>query len=259
MVDTTHVLFLRDINLMIQIFKNIFSRPKQGGIFYNKIKVIVGFPPQDISLYIEAFTHRSISKKNRETGKRLNYERLEFLGDAILGAVIAHWLYTESPNEQEGYLTQMRSKIVSRKNLNNLGEKLELKSLIRSKTKDSKDILGDVFEALIGAIYEDQGYEACRKFIHKKIINPFIDLDQLENQISSYKSLMIEWSQKNRKVIEFVTIEEENAEENIVFMSSIMIDEKIIAKGRANSKKKAEEISAKRAYFTMQDELSSSK
>lgn len=244
---------------MISILKKIFSRPTQDGIFYNKVKKVLGFSPKNISLYTEAFTHRSASKKNKITGKRLNYERLEFLGDAVLGAVIAHWLYKESPNEQEGYLTQMRSKIVSRKNLNTIGEKLELKTLIRSKTKDSKDILGDVFEALIGAIYEDQGYEICRQFICEKIIKPFINLDQLENQISSYKSLMIEWSQKNRKGIEFVTIEEENAEENIVFMSSLMIDEKVIARGRANSKKRAEEISAKRAYFSMKSKLSSIK
>lgn len=181
------------------------------------------------------------------------------MGDAILGAVIAHWLYIESPNEQEGYLTQMRSKIVSRKNLNKLGEELHLKKLIQSKTKDSKDILGDVFEALIGAIYEDQGYVKCQNFIHEKIINPFIDLNNLENQISSYKSLLIEWSQKNKKKIEFLTLEEENAEDSIIFTSSLLIDKKIIAKGRANSKKRAEEISAKRAYFSMQAELSLTK
>ncbi len=244
---------------MIRIFQKIFSRPKQGGIFYHKIKEITGFSPQNILLYEEAFTHRSAPKKNKKTGKRHDYERLEFLGDAVLGAVIAHWLYIEAPNEQEGYLTQMRSKIVSRKNLNNLGEKLELKPLIYSRTKDSKDILGDVFEALIGAIYEDQGYKKCSEFIHKKIIKPFINLDQLENQISSYKSLIIEWAQKYKKTPEFVTTEEENAEENIIFTSSLLLDKKIIAKGRATSKKKAEEISAKRAYFIMKNKLSSSK
>ncbi len=241
---------------MIQIFKKIFSCPKKDGNFCDKIKEVVGFYPKNIDLYREAFTHRSISKKNKVVGERYNYERLEFLGDAILGAVIAHWLYVESPNEQEGYLTQMRSKIVSRKNLNTLGEKLNLKPLIRSKTKDSKDILGDVFEALIGAIYEDRGYMICRTFIHDKIISPFINLDSLENQISSYKSLLIEWSQKNKKRIEFLTVEEENAEDSIIFTSSLLIDEKVVAKGRANSKKRAEEISAKRAYFSMQTELS---
>ncbi|MFV0531995.1 MAG: ribonuclease III [Flavobacteriales bacterium] len=244
---------------MIQLFKKIFSRPEQDGIFYKKIKNVIGFSPQDISVYKEAFTHRSASKKNIQTGKKYNYERLEFLGDAVLSAVIAHWLYTEAPDEQEGYLTQMRSKIVSRKNLNHLGQRLNLKPLIYSKTKDSKDILGDVFEALIGAIYEDMGYETCRKFIHGKIIKPFINLDQLENQISSYKSLIIEWSQKNKKTLEFVTLEEENAEDNIIFMSSLLINKKVIAKGRANSKKIAEEISAKRAYFSLQNKLSSPK
>ncbi len=241
---------------MISILKNIFSRPEKGGIFYNGIRDILGFEPRNIALYVEAFTHRSVSKKSEETGKRINYERLEFLGDAVLGSVIAHWLYKESPNEQEGYLTQMRSKIVSRKNLNNVGEVLGLDRLIVSKVKDSKDVVGDVFEALIGAIYEDRGYEMTKKFIHKKIIIPFIDIDQLENQISSYKSFMIEWSQKNKKTLEFVTVEEENAEDGIIFMSSLMLDSNIIAKGRANSKKKAEEISAKRAYFSMKDKLS---
>ena len=103
-----------------------------------------------------------MTKKNR------NYERLEFLGDAVLGLIIADWLYKESPEKQEGYLTQMRSKIVSRKNLNRLGKQLQLQKLIRSKNKNSKNILGDVLESLIGAIYIDQGYAACQKFINKK-------------------------------------------------------------------------------------------
>lgn len=243
---------------MIKIFKKIFSRPKKDGIFYDKIEKLLGFPPNNILVYKEAFIHRSASKKNKQTGKRLNYERLEFLGDAILGAVIAHWLYQESPNEQEGYLTQMRSKIVSRKSLNNLGSKLGLESVIQSKTQDSKDIVGDVFESLIGAIYEDQGYDICQKFILSRIIKPYIDLQQLENHIASYKSLIIEWSQKNKKTLEFKTIEEDNAEDNTVFISSLMIDNKVIAKGRANSKKKAEETAAKRTYFSMKNELSSS-
>jgi len=230
---------------MLRFFKTIFSRQSfSDKTFCYRIKAVTGIFPREVSIYREAFIHRSIiDKKNR------NYERLEFLGDAILGLIVADWLYKKSPDKQEGYLTQMRSKIVSRKNLNRLGKELQLQKLIRSKNKNSKNILGDVLESLIGAIYIDHGYAACQKFINKKIIDSFINLAELENHISSHKNWIIQWAQKNKNSFHFITKEEKNAQKDRVFTSSLKINKKIISKGRAGSKKDAEEISAKRAYY----------
>ncbi len=230
---------------MVRFFKTIFFRQSLSDKdFCYRIKTLTDISPGRASIYREAFIHRSIiDKKNR------NYERLEFLGDAVLGLIIADWLYKESPEKQEGYLTQMRSKIVSRKNLNRLGKQLQLQKLIRSKNKNSKNILGDVLESLIGAIYIDQGYAACQKFINKKIIDSFINIAELENHISSHKNWVIQWAQKNKNSFHFITKEEKNAQEDRIFTSSLKINKKIISKGRASSKKDAEEISAKRAYY----------
>lgn len=240
---------------IVSFFKKIFSRQPQDGIFRSNIEKLIGHKINHLETFIEAFTHRSASKNNG-LGKRINYERLEFLGDAVLGAVIAHFLYEQLPNAQEGYLTQMRSKIVNRKNLNHLGEVLGLQKFIRARANEAgKDILGDVLEALIGAIYKDQGYEFCEKFIREKIILPNIELERLETQVSSYKSLLIEWCQKNRKTIKYQTFEEENAEDAVIFCSILTIDDQYVSKGRATSKKSAEELASKRAYFTKQNEL----
>lgn len=228
--------------------------------FYNAMRELLNFTPKKIEFYDMAFTHRSL-KKVDEKGKPFNYERLEFLGDAMLGSVIASYLYKEVPNEKEGYLTQMRSKIVSRDHLNELGKDLNLIKYVKSNiTQDNigDNIHGNIFEALIGAIYLDKGYVYCKKFIYEKVIDQYVDIPKLEGKITSYKGLIIEWCQKQKKKYYIDTYEDTGNESVKHFSVKISIDGEQIAKGRATSKKKAEEQASKRVYYTFQKQIENS-
>ena len=235
--------------------KNIFnSRAASDGDFFLAIKKILVFKPRDISLYEKAFTHRSTNEKNSK-GHSQNYERLEFLGDAMLSAVIASHLFREVPGGNEGYLTKMRSKVVSREHLNELGRDLNLIALVKTSipTKQfGENIHGNVFEALVGAIYLDRGYPYCEKFIHRRVIKPYVDIEKLEGKIISYKSLIIEWCQKNKTKFKFAVYEDTGTDSLKHFAVKLQIDDKIVGKARATSKKKAEERAAKRAYYKLQ-------
>jgi ribonuclease-3 len=192
-------------------------------------------------------------------GNPINYERLEFLGDSILGSVIAAYLYKKVPSGSEGYLTQMRSKIVSREHLNELGKDLNLIRFVKSnidQTNVGDNIHGNIFEALIGAIFMDKGYNSCQKFIHQNVIVPHVDIAKLEGKITSYKGLIIEWCQKQKKKYTFDTYEDSGNDPVKHFSVKISIDGEQIAKGRATSKKKAEEQASKRVYFAFQNEIS---
>lgn len=233
-----------------------FSKGDDDG-FYNALRKLLKFSPKKIVFYEKAFTHRSL-KKVDENGNPFNYERLEFLGDAMLGSVIASYLYKKAPKESEGYLTQMRSKIVSREHLNELGKGLNLICFVRSNI--SKDYIGDnihgnLFEALIGAIYLDRGYIYCKKFIYEKVIIPYVDISKLEGKITSYKGLIIEWCQKQKKSYDIDTYEDTGNEAVKHYSVKISIDGVHVAKGRARSKKKAEEQASKRVYFTFQKQI----
>jgi len=228
--------------------------------FYNAMRELLDFNPKQIKFYDMAFTHRSL-KKVDENGEPFNYERLEFLGDAMLGSVIASYLYKEVPNQTEGYLTQMRSKIVSRDHLNELGKDLNLIKFVKSNiTQDNigDNIHGNIFEALIGAIYLDRGYGYCKKFIYEKVIDPYVDIPKLEGKITSYKGLIIEWCQKQKKKYYIDTYEDTGNESVKHFSVKISIDGEPIAKGRATSKKKAEEQASRRVYYTFQKQIESS-
>lgn len=213
--------------------------------------------PKDLSIYKQAFTHTSLQLKD-EKGLPLNFERLEYLGDAMLGSIIAAYLYNKVPDANEGYLTQMRSKIVSREHLNELGKDLELLKYLKTKISKSKigaNIHGNLFEALVGAIYLDRGFNYCLKFINKKVISVYVDIEKLEGKITSYKGLLIEWSQKSKKKIKF-EIYEDTGNQNVKHFSvKLSVGNKVISKGRATSKKRAEEMAAKRAYYVFQSEI----
>ena len=239
--------------------RNIFnSRTKDSGIFFTSILKILGFKPKTIKYYETAFTHRSMNIKNSK-GHTVNYERLEFLGDAMLSAVIAHHLYMEVPSGDEGYLTKMRSKVVSREHLNELGRDLKLIDLVESKIPKGQfgdNIHGNLFEALVGAIYLDRGFKYCEKFIYKRVIIPFVDIEQLEGKVISYKSLLIEWCQKEKKTFSYNVYEDTGNDDIRHFSVKLSINDKIVAKARATSKKKAEEKASKRAFFVFQNQIS---
>ncbi|HCY97503.1 ribonuclease III [uncultured Polaribacter sp.] len=240
------------------IRKIVKPRPQEDKELHNELKKLLKFSPSSINKYKKAFTHRSVQMLDKK-GIPINYERLEFLGDSILGSVIAAYLYKKVPKGSEGYLTQMRSKIVSREHLNELGKDLNLIRFVKSNIDQSNvgdNIHGNIFEALIGAIYLDKGYDFCQKFIHQNVIVPYVDIEKLEGKITSYKGLIIEWCQKQKKKYAFDTYEDSGNETTKHFSVKISIDGEQIAKGRATSKKKAEEQASKRVYFAFQKQIS---
>ena len=234
------------------------SRFKRNGNFFMELNKILGFKPKHLKFYKKAFTHRSMNIKDSK-GNAINYERLEFLGDAMLSSVIASHLYLEVPSGDEGYLTKMRSKIVSREHLNELGRDLKLIDLVVSKIPSGQfgdNIHGNLFEALVGAIFLDKGYKYCEKFIYKRVIIPYVDIETLEGKVISYKSLLIEWCQKEKKTFGYNVYEDTGNDYVRHFSVKLSIDEKVVAKARATSKKKAEEKAAKRAFFAFQNKMS---
>lgn len=234
------------------------SRSEEDEIFLARIRKIIGFRPNGLKYYRKAFTHSSV-KKTTKNGKPLNYERLEFLGDAILSSTIAIYLFKEIPTGNEGDLTQLRSKIVSREHLNEIGRDLALINSIDSnvpKKNFGDNVHGNMFEALVGAVFLDKGHEACQKFINRTVIEPYVDIERLEGKITSYKSVLIEWCQKVKKNINYEVYEDTGNDTIKHFSVKLFIDNRILSKGRATSKKKAEEIASKRAYYRLQDVIS---
>ena len=214
----------------------------------NTLKDILGFRPKNLSLYEQAFVHKSILNESDEGFLRESNERLEFLGDAILGAVVAQYLFLKYPKCNEGELTKFRSKIVNRRFLNQLAIDIGLDVFIETSanTKRSKSIFGDAFEAFIGAIFLDKGYKACKNFIIDMVIKEYIDIETLINQESDYKSKLIEWIQKNKSSYTFNTIEVEiDGIKN--YKTSLLINKKVKSEGSGSSKKAAEQQAAQ--YF----------
>jgi len=201
-------------------------------------------------LYEIAFIHRSASATCKN-GQLINNERLEYLGDAILDAIIADYLYEKFPDEDEGFLTKLRSKIVKRKQLNKLAYNLGISSFLVSNTnsRQTRDNLhGNAFEALIGAIYLDKGYRRTKKFIFRKILRKHLDVERLVRKESDFKSRIIEWAQKNKQDIRFVNQEEAHPDPHDSFFTShIMLVDKELGTGTGHSKKDAEQKAAEEA------------
>ncbi|MCH4822370.1 ribonuclease III [Gramella lutea] len=242
----------------MSVIRNILnSRSSQGGNFFNILTQILGFKPKSLTHYKKAFTHRSLNRKDEE-GNAINFERMEFLGDAMLSAVVASHLFKAVPGGNEGYLTKMRSKVVSRKHLNELGKDLGLINHVQtniSKEQFGVNIHGNLFEALVGAIYLDRGYKYCKRFIYERVIDPYVDIEQLEGKVISYKSLVIEWCQKEKKEFDYEVYEDTGNDELKHFAVKLRINNRVVAKARATSKKKAEEKASKRAYYALQNKI----
>ncbi len=244
----------------MRLFKKIISKKTvttEDDIFINKLQNILGFKPSNLNFYKRSFTHRSMNLIG-DDGFPYSYERLEFLGDAMLSSIIAAHLFYEVPGGNEGYLTKMRSKIVSREHLNELGRDYNLIQFVKSKVNPShygENIHGNLFEAFVGAIYLDKGFTFCEKFVYNKVIMPYVDIAKLEGKVTSYKSLIIEWCQKQKCSI-YYDVYEDSANENVkIFAVKLFINKELIAKARATSKKKAEEKASQRAYFALQQKI----
>ena len=224
-------------------FRKIFSLKDS---FEKQLRNIIGFTPGNIELYKTSLSHRSVKEGSNE-----NNERLEFLGDAVLSAVVADYLFKRYPYKGEGFLTEMRSKMVNRATLNDIAVKMGLKKITLYNKQDSSlkisQIFGNTLEALIGAVYIDLGYKKTKKWIMKTIIIPHMFMDDLEALEINHKNKLYGWANKNGKALEFETLEERFENGRRLFTVAAMVDGENIAEGRAFNKKDASQIAAQAA------------
>jgi ribonuclease-3 len=213
------------------------------------LKSIIGYTPRNYNLFKLATIHSSAAKANHQGIKESN-ERLEYLGDAILGSVVAEHLFKKFPFKDEGFLTEIRSRIVNRESLNGLGRKLGLENIIEVNRKVSsphKSIYGDTLEAIIGAVYLDRGYSYCQKFILQKLLEPYYDLSEIVKANPNAKSTIIEWAQKEGKEVEFEIMDIQSHLNRKEFTVRVLIDGEPLSTGYGNTKKKAEQDAAQRS------------
>lgn len=209
-----------------------------------------GYRPENISFFEQAVTHKSLSSSTEDTSN----ERLEFLGDAILDAVIAEYLYQRFPNEDEGYLTKIKSKVVSRKTLAEIAEAMELREIIRyhkGRSINLATIEGNAFEAIMGAIYLDGGYEAVKKSVQHHIFRKYLDLNRVLEEEIDFKSKLFIWSQKKRLKLDFEVLSEENIGGNWSYTVMVVINDTNYGRGTGSSKKMAEQAAAKETLELM--------
>lgn len=208
--------------------------------FEKKLHVLLGYHPKEKALYRQALTHKSHKKKSTA-----HNERLEFLGDAILDYVVAELLYNTFQDAREGFLTQMRSKIVNRKSLNKIALQIGINKLVRyHKSAMHQSMYGNALEALIGAIYLDKGHRYAHYFVKNKLLLPNIDLLQLTKEVASYKSKVLEWGQKNKKAVVFKVTSSTGQDHNKRYKVALLLDNELVSEGSGTSIKRAEEQAA---------------
>jgi ribonuclease-3 len=229
-------------------FKHIIVLFSPDKSLYISLRNLLGFYPNNISLYKLAFRHSSVAQIIKEGVKDSN-ERLEFLGDSVIGSVVADYLFKRFPFKDEGFLTKMRSRMVSRASHNQIALRLGLKMFIeldneRFKTLQPNSIYGDAYEALVGAIYLDKGFEAAQAFIINKIINMHIDMHEIENKEIDFKSKFIEWVQREKKEYRFEVIQDGSGSLNKPFIIELWVSNEMISRVEHVSKRKAEQLVA---------------
>lgn len=210
-----------------------------------------GYKPKNINYFKEALRHKSVIKNPK---KENSNERLEFLGDAILDAVIADYIYEQFPDKDEGFMTKLKAKLVSRKTLGHLGEQLDIIKHIKYKkgrTINTTTLQGNAFEAIIGAIYLDAGYDIVRKRVLYHLMRYYLNLNRILNEEVDFKSKLLIWSQKNRLDLEFTIIKEENKGHHWEYEAQVLIGDKDWGKGTGSSKKMAEQKAAKETLILL--------
>ena len=236
----------------ISLIKLLFVKDKELYVFIHRI---TGYYPRDIKLYQLAMVHRSKPVKLSD-GRWANNERLEFLGDAVLDTVVADYLYTAFPGKHEGFLTSTRAKIVQRESLNRIGNTLHLDSHVHALTHTSSHnsyICGNALEALVGAVYLDQGYNRCRRFIIQRLIKKHFDINDLVKTEQNFKSRLIEWTQKYRVTIEFELVDSyADADKNPVFRTAVILGGIYASDAVGYSKKESHQGASKKALERLQ-------
>ena len=231
---------------MRRLINRILTKSSPHKQLILQLEHILGFTPKHMDYYQLAFMHRSKPDEVTESN-----ERLEFLGDAILGAIVAEYLFKKYPYQPEGYLTELRSRIVRRETMNNVALRMGLNKLVQYNQNDRglsrSHIFGNALEALIGAVYLDQGFIKTRKFILNQIIRCYIDLDTMESTDTNYKNQLLSWAQRNNHVLTFETVGEKMEGPRKLFTVGIMIDGEQVADGSGYNKKEAGQVAAQKA------------
>jgi ribonuclease III len=224
--------------------------------FGSRLKKILGFSPGNLRLYEIAFIHRSASF-TLPNGKKVNNERLEYLGDAVLDAILSDYLFENFPDASEGFMTKIRSRIVNREVLNQLAVSIGIDKILISNINSvypTKNLFGDALEALIGSIFLDKGFKKTKKLFIKKVFNQYLDLKVIVNTDTDYKSLVFEWVQKHKNTLIFTYNEEYDFNlKKTVFSTTLTIDKEEMGKGQGSSKKEAEQEAASQAWSRLKD------
>lgn len=241
--------------MLKKIYRAVRLLPKRGKEPYVSFSGILGFYPYNITLYEQALLHKSSSIKLKD-GRWINNERLEFLGDAILDAIVADIVFKEFEYKKEGFLTNMRSKIVQRETLNKLALEIGIDKLIKTSARNTAPnthMYGNALEALIGAIYLDQGYRAAKKFVFERLIKQHLNIESVAELEVNYKSRLIEWSQKQKISVSFDLIDSfVDANNTPIFKTAVVILSERVGVGIGYSKKESQQKAAKEAYRKIQ-------
>lgn len=228
---------------LLSRIQNLFSSDKELRL---QLEHMLGFAPGNVNYYKLAFMHRSKPDEAIESN-----ERLEFLGDAILGAVIAEYLFKKYPYQPEGYLTELRSRIVRRETLNNVALRMGINKMVQYNQNDKglsrSHIFGNALEALIGAVYLDKGFAATRDFVLNELVKSHIDLDTMESTDTNYKNQLLSWAQKNNRLLVFDTVEEKIENTRKIFSVGVFLDGEVVAIGTGYNKKDAGQVAAQKA------------
>lgn len=246
--------------MLKRIYRSVRLLPKRGKEPYVSFRKILNFYPYNITLYKQALLHKSSSIKIKG-GRWINNERLEFLGDAILDAIVADIVYKEFEYKKEGFLTTMRSRIVQRETLNKLALQLGIDKLITTSAKANNPhthMYGNALEALIGAIYLDQGYRRAKSFVSERLIKPYLDIENVAEEEQNHKSKLIEWGQKNKIPLTFELLESSIDKRNVPrFKSAVYINGMPISEGEGFSKKESQQQAAGKALEHLKGDTNS--
>ena len=231
---------------MVRYWFTYYLLSKEQRVFFKQLHNLLGFTPGQLNLYRTALSHRSVKE-----GADENNERLEYLGDAILSGVVADYLFKRYPYKGEGFLTEMRSKMVNRATLNEVALRMGLKKITYYNKSDSSlkisQIFGNTLEALVGAVYLDTGYERTRRWVFQRIVIPHMFMEDLENLEINHKNKLYGWANKNGKTLEFETLDEKIEKGRRLFRVGAVVDGELIAEGKAYNKKDASQIAAQLA------------
>ncbi len=236
----------------MSLLKKLFKGTDKERAEWNKqIKNVLGFVPGKPDVYIAALSHRSVKETSEE-----NNERLEYLGDAVLGSIIADFLYKRYPKKGEGFLTEMRSKMVNRQQLNDIALKMGLKKITRFNKIDgslkNSHIFGNTLEAVVGAIYIDKGYKRTQNWVMKRLIIPHLFMDDLELLDINIKNRLIGWATKNNRTITFDIVEERLEKSRRLFVIGVLLDGEVVATGKGFNKKDASQLAAQAAVAKLE-------